>query len=248
MNSGPDLLTQMTKPMIQAAQPTPQVMAEAQQMHEIPEILQIVATSGWWIERPEIDEATGAVMTNRMRAIAFALCRTSNGVEIRPIDDAGRLATCDNLAHEADAGMITKYKKRARTPAPHAAGGQQISLDGLATESASGAPVEFEPEEPVLQSRSGKPDEHRLRNLKSSLYEGLQWVSAILDKDPGDELLRGTRQQLRWMQSAVDNQRRPTVNELGQLTLTAEIVPQIKADDPYLAQMLTEIESIYRDL
>jgi hypothetical protein len=156
------------------------------------------------------------------------------------------------LAHEADAGMITKYKKRARTPAPNAAGGQQISLDGLSTpanSTASGGGVAVvEHDEPIMQSRSGKPDEHRLRNLKTSLYEGLQWVSAILDKDPGDELLRSTRQQLRWMQSAVDNQRRPTINELGQLTLTETIVPQIKADDPYLAQMLSEIESIYRDL
>jgi hypothetical protein len=201
---------------------------------EIPEILQLVPATGWWVDRPTIDEDTGAVMNNRGRAIAFALCKFSTGVEVRPIDDAGHIVTCGQLQHESDAGLISKYKKRARAkpgdaedkgnPAPNAAGGSRGP------------------------SQSEKPDEMSLRHLKAALFEGLQWVSAILDKDPGDELLRHCRQQLRWMQSAVENERRPTISELGQLTLTAKIVPELSEDDPYLAEMLTEIEDLYRDL
>ncbi len=200
---------------------------------ETPEILQIVPATGWWVDRPSIDEETGAVMQNRGRAIAFALCKYSDRVEVRPIDDGGKIVKCSQLSHESDAGILSKYKKRAR------------AKPGETDETGQGLPGGMKERG---TSMSEKPDEHRIKHLKTSLYEGLQWVSAILDKDPGDELLRHCRQQLRWMQSAVDNERRPTISELGQLTLTATIVPELQDDDPYLAEMLTEIENLYRDL
>jgi hypothetical protein len=197
-----------------------------------PEILQIVPATGWWIDVPSIDEQTGAIMTNRMRAIAFALCRFPSGIEVRPINNLGQIADCANLSHEADAGLISKYKKRARAT----------------TDPASGNPIPEDDEPIVDPASSAKPDDRQLKHLKTSLFEGLQWVSAILDKDPGDELLRSARQQLRWMQSAVDNGRRPTIAELGQVDISKRIVPELKADDPYLAGMLSEIESLYREL
>jgi hypothetical protein len=200
----------------------------------VPEILQLVPAAGWWIDIPSIDEATGAIMTNRIRAIAFATVRYPTGIEVRPIDNLGRIADCQNLSHEADAGLISKYKKRAR--AATEAGG-----------TSSPTPTEME-DDAVEQAKNAKPDEHQVKHLKTALYEGLQWVSAILDKDPGDELLRTCRQQLRWMQSAVDNSRRPTLSELGQLSLVAKVVPELQGDDPYLAAMLAEIENLYRDL
>jgi hypothetical protein len=218
----------------QVAFPTPEREGAVIEAEETPEILQIVPANGWWVDRPTIDEDTGAVMQNRGRAIAFALCKFSDRVEIRPIDDGGKIVNCNQLSHESDAGILSKYKKRAR------------AKPGETDE--KGNPADGLPGGMKERGMTEKPDEMRIKHLKTSLFEGLQWVSAILDKDPGDELLRACRQQLRWMQSAVDNGRRPTISELGQLTLTATIVPELQDDDPYLAEMLTEIENIYRDL
>jgi hypothetical protein len=209
------------------------------EVEETPEIVQIVPATGWWVDRPSIDPETGAIINDRGRAIAFALCRFSWGVEVRPVDETGKIAKCSQLQHESDAGLISKYKKRARakttdTPEEEPTNGLKPIPKGLTGYQQGGM--------------SERPDELRLKHLKTSLFEGLQWVSAILDKDPGDELLRQCRQQLRWMQSAVENERRPTISELGQVTLTAKIVPELTEDDPYLAQMLTEIEDLYRDL
>ncbi len=209
---------------------------------ETPDVLQIVPATGWWVDRPSIDPDTGAIMNDRGRAIAFALCRFSWGVEVRPVDETGKISKCSQLQHESDAGLISKYKKRVRATAATDAAAEDDTKPGGIKPIPRGL-TGYQP-----GGMSEKPDDLRLKHLKTSLYEGLQWVSAILDKDPGDELLRQCRQQLRWMQSAVDNERRPTISELGQVTLTAKIVPQLTEDDPYLGQMLTEIEDLYRDL
>lgn len=207
---------------------------------ETPDIIQIVPATGWWVDRPSIDPETGAVMNDRGRAIAFALCRFSWGIEVRPVDETGKISKCSQLQHESDAGLISKYKKRVRATAKTDGGeDDKPGTTKLIPRGLTG----YQP-----GAMSEKPDDMRLKHLKTSLYEGLQWVSAILDKDPGDELLRQCRQQLRWMQSAVDNERRPTISELGQVTLTAKIVPELAEDDPYLGQMLAEIEDLYRDL
>ena len=93
-----------------------------------PHILQIVPAVGWWLDKPSLDPMTGAVMTNRGRVLAFALCQFPDGrSEIRPIDDRGHIDVCDHIFHEADAGIISKYKKRARVAAGAAAEG----ADGL---------------------------------------------------------------------------------------------------------------------
>ncbi len=205
--------------------------------HAPPEILQIVPATGWWLDVPELDEQTGAVMTNRARAIAFALCRMPDGSTlIRPVSNDGSLGICEQLTHEADAGLISKYKKRARAAAAAAEDEEEAVVEDRRTPVAS------------ISEAATKPNELALKHLKTALSEALLWVSDILDKDPGDDLLRQTRQQLRWMQGAVDNQRRPTASELGSVTLAKEIIPQLVTDDAYLAQMLTEIEGLYREL
>jgi hypothetical protein len=221
---------------VAAAVPVPSPEPEVPEVEETPEIVQVIPAQGWWIDRPYIDPDTGAVAANRLRVIAFALCRLSSGTaEMRAIDSEGKLGVCANLNNEADAGLMTKYKKRVR------AGATDPDADD---KKPSGSPFSNSRGPGV----SEKPDDMRLKHLKTALFEGLQWVSSILDKDPGDDLLRQCRQQLRWMQSAVENERRPTISELGQLTLTATIVPELQEDDPYLAQMLSEIEDLYRDL
>lgn len=234
---------------LQAVPPAP-VTASTQQTaaqspaakpEETPDILQIVPATGWWVDRPSIDPETGAIMNDRGRAIAFALCRFSWGVEVRPVDETGKISKCSQLQHESDAGLISKYKKRVRATASKTDGADDDKTDDIKS-----VPTGLTGYQ--RGSQSERPDDLRLKHLKTSLFEGLQWVSAILDKDPGDELLRQCRQQLRWMQSAVENERRPTISELGQVTLTAKIVPELTDDDPYLAQMLTEIEDLYREL
>jgi hypothetical protein len=206
------------------------------QSEAMPEILQIVPAIGWWLDVPEIDPGTGAVMTNRTRAIAFALCRLPDGTTlIRPISSDGLLGECSQLTNEADAGLISKYKKRARA----AATGGDAEVDGEADDTT-------EIRKPG--GSNGKPNERALKHLKVALGEALQWVSDILDKDPGDDLLRQTRQQLRWMQGAVDNQRQPTASELSSVTMSSTIIPKLDADDAYLSMMLTEIENLYREL
>jgi hypothetical protein len=208
----------------------------AEAVEETPEILQIIPAQGWWIDRPYLDPDTGAVAANRLRVIAFALCQLKDrSVEMRAVDSEGKLGLCTNLNNEADAGLMTKYKKRVRAGANAADDDDKKSGSPFSNNRGAGGVSE-------------KPDDMRLKHLKAALFEGLQWVSSILDKDPGDDLLRQCRQQLRWMQSAVENERRPTISELGQLTLTATIVPELVEDDPYLAQMLSEIEDLYRDL
>jgi hypothetical protein len=225
-------------PSTDASSATPVLVPEAVHTEEPPEIIQLVPAQGWWVDRPFLDSDTGAVASNRMRAIAFALCRLANGaVEMRVIDSEGQIGLCTHLHNEADAGLLMKYKKRVRAAANGEAEPEEKKPLGSSPFSNSRGP-----------GVSEKPDEMRLKHLKTALYEGLQWVSTILDKDPGDDLLRHCRQQLRWMQSAVENERRPTISELGQLTLTATIVPELQEDDPYLAQMLAEIEDLYRDL
>lgn len=202
-----------------------------------PEILQIVPAAGWWLDVPEIDEQTGAVMTNRARAIAFALCRMPDGSTlIKPVSNDGSLGICEQLTHEADAGLISKYKKRARAAA------SAVDEEDETVEEDRRIPIAS------LNEAVTKPNELALKHLKTALSESLLWVSDILDKDPGDDLLRQARQQLRWMQGAVDNQRRPTASELASVTLAKEVIPQLVADDAYLAQMLTEIEGLYREL
>jgi hypothetical protein len=209
----------------------------AGQAEEAPEILQIIPAQGWWIDRPFLDPDTGAVASNRLRVIAFALCQLTDGtVEMRAVDSEGKIGLCTNLNNEADAGLMTKYKKRVRAGAEAAEADEKKPAGSSPFSNSRGPGV------------SEKPDDLQLKHLKTALFEGLQWVSSILDKDPGDDLLRQCRQQLRWMQSAVENERRPTISELGQLTLTATIVPELLEDDPYLAQMLSEIEDLYRDL
>ncbi len=213
---------------------TPAAAALPESATTEPELLQIVPAVGWWLDVPEIDPQTGAVMTNRTRAIAFALCRFPDGTTgIKPISSDGLLGECSQLTNEADAGLISKYKKRARASAGGAESDDEE--DGSPTQKAA------EPKAP-------KPNEMALKHLKTSLGEALQWVSDILDKDPGDELLRQARQQLRWMQGAVGNERRPTMAELAQVTMSEKIIPNLDADDAYLAAMLGEIENLYREL
>jgi hypothetical protein len=198
-----------------------------------PEILQIVPAVGWWLDVPEIDPGTGAVMTNRTRAIAFALCRLHDGTTaIKPISADGLFGECSQLTNESDAGLISKYKKRARATA---------GADGEDEEEGNSV-------QKAAEAKAAKPNEMALKHLKTSLGEALQWVSDILDKDPGDELLRQARQQLRWMQGAVGNERRPTMAELAQVTMSATIIPKLDSDDAYLAAMLGEIENLYREL
>ncbi len=240
MNGVGSLELHTVPPAPTAASAPQNAQPPAAQPEETPDILQLVPATGWWVDRPSIDPETGAIMNDRGRAIAFALCRFSWGVEVRPVDETGKISLCSQLQHESDAGLISKYKKRARATA------KTDGAEDDKTDEVKSVPAGLTGYQ--RGSQSERPDDLRLKHLKTSLFEGLQWVSAILDKDPGDELLRQCRQQLRWMQSAVENERRPTISELGQVTLTAKIVPELTDDDPYLAQMLTEIEDLYRDL
>ncbi len=202
-----------------------------------PELIQIVPAAGWWLDVPEIDEQTGAIMTTRNRVLAFALCRNPDGTTgLRPVAHNGTLGICAQLTHEADAGLISKYKKRARIAAAKA--GEELDAEEGGDASSRS----------LLGESSSRPDEVAFKHLKTALTESLQWVSDILDKDPGDDLLRQCRQQLRWMQGAVQNQRRPTASELAAVTLSRDVIPQLVGEDAYLAAMLTEIESLYREL
>ena len=201
---------------------------------EIPEappaILQIVPAVGWWLDKPSLDPVTGAIMTNRGRIIAFALCQFADGhTEMRPIDDRGRVDVCDFIFHEADAGIISKYKKRARSSTDGAAAAP--TADGANRRAAGEGP------DPIL-----------LRQTKVAVGEALQWVGDILEKDPGDDLLRSIRSQLRWMQTVVDGGRRPTASELSTVRISEEFVSDLMEDDPHLAEMLTEVEGMYRSL
>jgi hypothetical protein len=215
-----------------------------QEREAAPTIGQIIPASGWWLAIPEIDEQTGAVMTTRIRVMAFALCTLGDGsTKVLPVAVDGTLGVCEQLTHEADAGLLSKYKKRVR-----AAAGESTSLDPAALLAAAAGVASRPVSNGGNGETSSRPDDLSLKHLKTAIGEALQWVSDILDKDPGDELLRQCRQQLRWMQGAVDNQRRPTASELANVTLSRSIIPQLIDDDAYLAQMLIEVESLYREL
>lgn len=202
-----------------------------------PNILQIVPAVGWWLDKPSLDPVTGAMMTNRGRVLAFALCQFPDGhSEIRPIDDRGHIDVCDHIFHEADAGIISKYKKRARAAATGVAGAADDVVEDDEPKVASRRST-GEPPEPVL-----------LKQTKVAIGEALQWVGDILEKDPGDDLLRAIRSQLRWMQTVVEGGRRPTSSELSTVRISEDFVPELAEDDPQLAQMLAEVEGMYRSL
>ena len=213
----------------QDASSTSNPTAAAPTVEAAPAIMQIVPAVGWWLDKPSLDPVTGAVMTNRGRVIAFALCQFADGhTEMRPIDDRGKVDVCDFIFHEADAGIISKYKKRARA----------------ATDADAATP-----EKAVTRRSIGEgPDPILLRQTKVAVGEALQWVGDILEKDPGDDLLRAIRSQLRWMQTVVDGGRRPTASELSTVRISEEFVADLAEDDPQLAEMLTEVEGMYRSL